>query len=584
MSYTNSDAGCANGKTDTSYEIGNHFHSEPTKPIKIICVGSGISGLCLAFKLCRRLESFELAIYEKNPDIGGTWYENRYPGCACDIPAHLYTFSWAPKADWSKYYADSAEIEAYCKEFFHEHGLERFTHLQHRVKEAVWDEESGKWSVQIEDLATGVCKLDKSEILVNATGFLNKWKWPDIEGLESFKQPKVHSAAWDDSIDFEDKAIGVIGTGSSAIQIIPQMQPVAKRLKVFMRSPTWITTAIGGQVSSQFRGQQDEDTQGHKQFIFSDEQKERFRQDPEYHLDFRKRIEAEVNWMADIFNMGTEMQVQTQASMREQMKKRIGEENSELAEKLIPTWPPGCRRLTPGDRYLESLVQDNAEPIFGSIKKIDESAILMEDGTRYELDVLICATGFDVSFVPSFQITGRNGLTMSDVWKDEPDAYLGLAAPNFPNYFVVCGPQGPLGNGSILPAIEVICDYIIEVAAKMQAERIHSVVPKRHAATQFQEHMRKFHAKTVWTQPCRSWYKTGKVDGLPQLWCGTALSYIKTIRTPRFEDYDIKYMGPNQWAFLGNGKLKAHNPLPDGSVDIDGLAPYIRNGETPWDI
>ncbi|KIW77772.1 hypothetical protein Z517_07605 [Fonsecaea pedrosoi CBS 271.37] len=537
--------------------------------------------MCLAFTIMKRLKSYELTIYEKNKDVGGTWFENRYPGCACDIPAHLYTLSWDPKYDWSKYYADSAEIHQYCRNFYERYNIDQFTKLEHKVKRAVWDDATGQWRVSIEDLATGNTFQDTGDILVNATGFLNKWTWPHIEGIDKFRRPKVHSAAWDDSINFHNKTIGVIGSGSSAIQIVPQMQKVAKDLKVFMRSPTWITPAIGGQTSSQFQG---DDNPGHQQFTFTEEQKERFRSDPEYHLQFRRKIEAEVNWMADVFKMGSKMQQDVQKMMTQQMKARIGPGHDELVAKLIPQWPPGCRRLTPGDRYLESLVESNVEPVFGDILRLDDTAVVMMDGTRHEVDVLVCATGFDVSFVPSFEILGRDGLNIKEAWKDIPDAYLGLAAPNFPNYFIICGPQGPLGNGSILPAIEVICDYISTVALKMQAERIKSLEPKRIATDQFQEHMHKFHKKSVWGQPCRSWYKNGKMDGAPQLWCGTALSYIKTIRNPRFEDFDIEYESPNRWAFLGNGKIQAHNGLSDGTPDIQGLAPYIRNADTPWEI
>ncbi|KAF7554982.1 hypothetical protein G7Z17_g2508 [Cylindrodendrum hubeiense] len=331
----------------SKYEIEDLYHSEIKKPMKMICVGSGMSGMYLAFRILKRMQSFDLTIYEKNPDVGGT-----YPGCACDIPAHLYNF-------------------------YDKNGLSRFAKLSHR------------WEVEVEDLQSGCVKTDKCDILVNATGFLNKWKWPEIEGIDTFTQPKVHSAAWNDSIEFEDKVIGVIGTGSSAIQIIPQMQKIAKQLKVFMRSPTWITPAIGGKTSSQFRGEDSDANMGHEQFTFSEELKQRFRADPDYHLRFRKRIEAEVNWMADIFTVGTDMQKEVQETMTEQMKRRIGEENAELAEKLIPSWPPGCRRLTPGDQYLESLVKPNVETVFGSIQKIDDKSVFMADGSRHELDVLV---------------------------------------------------------------------------------------------------------------------------------------------------------------------------------------------------
>ncbi|KAH0841227.1 4-hydroxyacetophenone monooxygenase [Fonsecaea pedrosoi] len=596
------------------YDIENLYHSQITRPIRIICVGSGISGMCLAFTIMKRLKSYELTIYEKNKDVGGT----KCLGVAksarfkiCQLYHGIQSTTGASTTLILQRYTNTVEVSylllatrvyitklSTVQDFYERYNIDQFTKLEHKVKRAVWDDATGQWRVSIEDLATGNTFQDTGDILVNATGFLNKWTWPHIEGIDKFRRPKVHSAAWDDSIDFHNKTIGVIGSGSSAIQIVPQMQKgsvlsesnqellteraaVAKDLKVFMRSPTWITPAIGGQTSSQFQG---DDNPGHQQFTFTEEQKERFRSDPEYHLQFRRKIEAEVNWMADVFKMGSKMQQDVQKMMTQQMKARIGPGHDELGAKLIPQWPPGCRRLTPGDRYLESLVESNVEPVFGDILRLDDTAVVMMDGTRHEVDVLVCATGFDVSFVTSFEILGRDGLNIKEAWKDIPDAYLGLAAPNFPNYFIICGPQGPLGNGSILPAIEVICDYISTVALKMQAERIKSLEPKRIATDQFQEHMHKFHKKSVWGQPCRSWYKNGKIDGAPQLWCGTALSYIKTIRNPRFEDFDIEYESTNRWAFLGNGKIQAHNGLSDGTPDIQGLAPYIRNADTPWEI
>ncbi|KIV95334.1 hypothetical protein PV10_03003 [Exophiala mesophila] len=191
------------------------------------------------------------------------------------------------------------------------------------------------------------------------------------------------------------------------------------------------------------------------------------------------------------------MQKEVHQMMIQQMKARLGPGHEELAAKLIPQWPPGCRRLTPGDQYLESLVKDNVKPVFDEIAEIDKTAVVTTDGTRHEVDVLVCATGFDVSFVPSFEIVGRNATQIADAWKDLPDAYLGLSAPNFPNYFMVCGPQGTLGNGSILPSVEVTCDYITSFLLKMQMERIASVEVKHEVTNEFQEHMHKFHQKTI---------------------------------------------------------------------------------------
>ncbi|KAH0831570.1 putative sterigmatocystin biosynthesis monooxygenase stcW [Fonsecaea pedrosoi] len=582
-----------------TYQVPEWYHSEVLRPIKVICIGAGISGLCLAYKMMTLLDSFELTIYEKNDDVGGTWLENRYPGCACDIPAHIYTFTFDPKPDWSEYYAGSKEIHGYCRGFYEKHNIAQFTKLSHVVKEAVWDENTSKWRLEIEDRTSTPSRIfrDECDVLINGAGFLNKWSWPNIPGIETFQKPKLHSARWDASLDLKNKTVGLIGNGSSGIQILPQIAKDVAKLKVFMRSPTWISPALGGSVALQFQdehGGEHESTSDanpgstkgnkHEQFTFTEEEKEQFRADPQAHLQFRRRIEAEMNVLTDMFINGSSTQQQMHKFMVQQMKDRMGPGNEELKAKIIPQWAPGCRRITPGDGYLETLVQPHVEPIFGEIHRLTETAVQMVDGTLHDVDVLVCATGFDTSFIPPFPVIGRGGVSMETAWKNIPDAYLGIAAPGFPNYFMTTGPQGPLGNGTILPAIETACEYFITVMKKMQEEKIRSVEPKRRATDQFHEHMSAFHKKTVWGLPCRSWYKNGTVDGEPQLWCGSALTYVKTIKVPRFEDYEFEYENSNQWAFLGNGKIKAFYEQVDGKPNIDGLAPYIRNEDSPWII
>ncbi|KIW84914.1 hypothetical protein Z517_00302 [Fonsecaea pedrosoi CBS 271.37] len=574
------------------YMVPDRYHSQITRPLKVICIGAGISGLCLAYKMIRGLEKFSLTIYEKNKDIGGTWLENRYPGCACDVPAHIYTFTFDPKPDWSEYYAGAEEIYEYCRDFYQKHDLAKFVKLCHAVKEARWDEAECKWKVEVENSETSPSTIitDECDVLIDGSGFLNTWTWPKIKDFDSFKLPKVHSAQWNPNLDYKGKTVGVIGNGSSAIQVSGYPHPEVACLKVFMRSPTWISPALGGGVALQFQdevghnGQTTNLENKHEQFTFTEEEKKRFRDDPEYHLRFRKRIEAEFNTMADAFIYGSDVQKQMFQTMTQQMKARIGPGHEDLTAKLIPQWAPGCRRLTPGDGYLETLVQPHVQPVFGEIGRLTETAVEMADGTQHEVDILVCATGFDTSFIRAFPIIGRDGLSMEKAWALRPDAYLGIAAPHFPNYFMSTGPQGPLGNGTILPAIETACEYFVAVMKKMQEEGIKSVEPKRYMTTKFQEHMSAFHKNTVWSQPCRSWYKNGTVDGEPQLWCGSALTYVKTIRTPRFEDYDMQYESSNPWAFLGNGKTRAHYEAAEGKAVINQLAPYIRNDDTPWAI
>jgi cation diffusion facilitator CzcD-associated flavoprotein CzcO len=237
--------------TQESYKILPQYHSKPSK-LRVACVGAGASGICLAYKMERMLEagSWELTLFEKNAHFGGTWYENTYPGVACDIPSHLYTYSWDPNPNWSHYYAYGPEIQQYFERFAERHGSKQYMKLNTKIVEARWDEQEGKWIIVLEDQVNGDRWEDWCHVLINGSGILNNWKWPDIEGLHDFKGSLMHSAKWDHGVDFQEKSVGVIGTGSTSVQIVPQLQKEVKDLKVFMRSPTWISPPFGGGTSS----------------------------------------------------------------------------------------------------------------------------------------------------------------------------------------------------------------------------------------------------------------------------------------------------------------------------------------------
>lgn len=189
--------------------------------------------------------SWELTLFEKNPHFGGTWYENTYPGVACDIPSHLYTFSWDPNPNWSHYFAYGPEIQKYFEGFADRHGSHKYMKLNTKVVQGRWNENEGKWHLKLENQVSKEITEDWAHVLVNGTGILNNWKLPEIERLHDFKGPILHSAHWDHTVDFEDKAVGVIGTGSSSVQIVPQLQKVVESMEVFMRSPTWISPPFG---------------------------------------------------------------------------------------------------------------------------------------------------------------------------------------------------------------------------------------------------------------------------------------------------------------------------------------------------
>lgn len=446
--------GAVNQDEPSAYQILNQYHSQPSQ-IKVIGVGAGAAGILLAYKLQKTLKDVSLTIYEKDVGIGGTWIENRYPGVACDVPAHIYTYPFEPNPEWDFFYASGEQIRQYFEGFAKKYGLNRYFQLNSRVKSAVWDEEKGTYNVEVET-PNGLLK-DWCHVLTNGTGFLNNWKWPDIHGLSSFKGAKAHSANWDPSTKYDGKRVGVIGTGSSAIQIVPQVQKRAKHLTAFMRSETWISPPVGGQLLEELKRTNAAGNQvaAMGQYKYSEAEKEKFRKDPSSLLAHRKQLETSVNSMFEMFIAGSEVSQQVEKMMREEMLRRIGPAREELKAKLIPKWPPGCRRLTPGDGYLEALVQPNVTTVHSEIDRIIPEGVVDSTGKVHELDVLICATGFEIAFAPPFKLIGEAGVSMQNEWNPEPHCYLALAAPKFPNYFVINGPRGNWGSGCVLPTVSL---------------------------------------------------------------------------------------------------------------------------------
>ncbi|KAI9371747.1 hypothetical protein BJX61DRAFT_534533 [Aspergillus egyptiacus] len=562
------------------YKVLDQYHSKPCK-LRVACVGAGASGLCLAYKMGTMLEpnSWELTLFEKNPHFGGTWYENTYPGVACDIPSHLYTFSFDPNPDWSHYFAYGDEIQRYFEGFAERFDLRRFMKLNTRVVECRWVEERGVWDITLQDTRTKEEWRDWAHCVVNGTGILNSWKWPDVEGLEDFEGPKMHSAAWDHSVDFKDKVVGVIGTGSTSVQIVPELQKVCKQVQVYMRSPTWISPPFGATALTQdLRHGQDNDP-GCRQYRFTEEDKRRFREDPEYHLAFRKGIEAEINGLFGMYTQGSELSHIFRQTITDEMMRRMGPGHEELKSFIIPKFAPGCRRISPGDGYLEALVQPNVQTVFGDIKKATKHGLMAKDGTEHKMDILVCATGFNVAFKPAFKVINGEGKSIQEDWGDGVNLYFGVSAPRFPNYYTIVGPGATWSSGTLLPSIETTIEYSVKCMKKMQTETIKSMSVKQEALDEIYEHFDEFHKNTVFQEECRSWFKDGKVKNRVYLWPGPTIHFLKTIKEPRFEDYDIQYRYGNRFAFLGNGPVQA-----GVRQDALGLATYIRNSDHDWAV
>lgn len=474
------------------------------QPLKIIHVGAGASGLLFAHKAGKNLTNYELICYEKNDVIGGTWYENRYPGCACDIPAHTYTFPFEPNAEWSGFYSYSDEIQEYFLRFARKYDVEKYVQLNTEVVAATWDEDQGIWNVDLQR-KDGTTFTDTCNVLVNGAGVVNKWKWPAIEGLHDFKGILAHSAAWDTSIDWTNKTVAVIGTGSSSIQMVPKLAATAKRVNVFMRNQTYIGPQIGTSVSNKEADPDAMDPQAAGKHSYTEKEKQRFRDDPEYHLKYRRAVERSVVTGFGMFYRGSELNIAAKKYMQDSMAQRLGNRD-DLKERFIPEWSPGCRRLTPGEGYLEALTQENVTCVFDDIIKVTADGVVTRDGSEYKVDILACATGFNVQYLPHFRMTGVGGQVMQD--QKEPNVYASIAAPGFPNYFIVNGPRGNWGQGCALPSHEVQIEYIVECCKKLQEDGIQSMVPRQEPTTQLNLYMDAWHLKhSVWAEDCRSWYK-----------------------------------------------------------------------------
>lgn len=399
---------------------------------------------------------------------------------------------------------------------------------------AFWNEETAGWDINVEDLALNTEIHDHCDIFINATGILNNWRWPAIPGLHDYKGTLLHTANWDKDVDLTGKHVGLIGNGSSGIQVLPTIQPYASHVTTFIREPTYVSPV-----------------QGLEQHVYTDEEKRDFASKPNTLTDYRKRIESGLNGQFGIFLKNTPMNNETHDYMVQQMKEKIGDER--LISKLIPEWSFGCRRMTPGVGYLESLTKPNVSVVYGEIERITPKGCVCDDGNEYPIDILICATGFDTTFKPRFPLINPTGKNLQDEWSELPKSYLGIAAADFPNYMIFLGPNCPIGNGPVLSAIELQADYMCKLIDHYQTHNIKSFTPKKAAVEDFIAHKNEFMKGTVWADPCRSWYKSGQIDApITALWPGSTLHYIEALADVRLEDYEVEYNG-NRFAWLGNG-------------------------------
>ncbi|KAL1708069.1 hypothetical protein EV121DRAFT_254982 [Schizophyllum commune] len=542
----------------TTLRLGDFAIDDP-RPMKVVVIGAGYSGVIAGIRFRQYIQNLNLTIYEANAGVGGTWYSNKYPGLACDV-AFQYQPTFAPNPDWSKFYVSGPEIRAHVECIVDHWKLRPFIKLRHRLVRAEWDDDKGKWvlTIRVEPERQGVKEdeeavefQDTADVLFTGFGLLSRWSWPDIEGLHTFKGPVIHSAqwetpdggdTWEESVrNWGDKRVGVIGLGSSAIQIVTALQPRVGKLVNLARGKTWISNAFASSTLQALAG-----TKDCGNYEFTDADKERLR-DPEEYLNFRRELESAISvaWVAKL--RGSEAHV---AGIRELQE-------ITPIDSLIPDFSPGCRRLTPCPGFLEALCEDNVDFVSSPIARVTENGLITQDGQQIDLDILICATGYDSSCHPGIPIIGKGGVDLKDKYSPYPKTYLSMAVDGFPNWFQALGPNSATGSGSVMNTIEAQVMYAVKATEKLQLERLKSMDAKKEAVDDFDAYIDALFPKTVYSEHCKSWYKNRNTDGrIWGLWPGSTLHMLRTLERPRWEDYTYEPLEKttgNRFFWLGNG-------------------------------
>ncbi|KAM5543782.1 hypothetical protein V8D89_002399 [Ganoderma adspersum] len=553
-----------NGGADGRFTLGN-FTIDEYKPIKVIVIGAGFSGILAAIRFPQKIPNVELSVYEKSDGIGGTWYNNKYPGIACDIPAHCYQYTFEEKRDWSAIYPPGHEIQGYLQGVVDKYKLMRYIKLKHEMVGAQYDEAAGKWHVRVrrttEDGQTEEFD-DVADVLFTAIGALARWKLPDIPGIADYKGEVHHTAGykpegktWEDDVKaWKDKRVAVIGSGSTAIQAVPALAPHVASLTTYVRGQTWLSPPFSLNVVQDLIGRPA--TGVEETFALRPEEIERFQSDPEYFTRFRHQLENTLNVLHPFTQRGSKMQSDFHQFFKKNMEDRLAT-RPDIAEKLIPDFPVSCRRLTPGPGYLEALLMDHVDFVSSPIKKFTETGIETEDGQTKDLDLVFCATGFDASWQLPFKIVGRNGVELNTKWKPYPTSYLSMCVDGFPNMFMSLGPNSVIGAGVLLPIIEYAVMYAVQATAKMQRERLKSMEVKLSAVKDFDNYIESYFPQSVFSAKCRSWYKLGKEEGrIIGLWPGSNLHAVKALQYPRWEDYEYERadVEGNSLYWLGDGQ------------------------------
>lgn len=474
---------------------------------RVLIVGAGFSGIGMAIRLRQRGED-DFVIYEKEAGFGGTWWVNQYPGCACDIPSHLYSFSFAPNPGWSRRFSTQPEIRDYLIDCARRHGLDAHTRFDTAVTSLRWLEEHALWEV-----TDGRGETVHACVVVTGTGALSMPRMPEIPGIERFRGRIFHSQRWAHDYALAGKRVGVIGTGASAIQFIPAIQPQVDKLVVFQRTAPWVIPKLDR--------------------VFSGAERKLLQAAPWLQKLLRGAIYTAVEARVLGFVFQPRLMVLHRFLALALLRRQIGDRV--LRRQLTPDYAIGCKRILISNDYYPAIARPNVELVTSDIAEITEDALVTRDQVRHPLDALILGTGFSAnSLFPPGMIFGRGGRDLLDAWPQGPEAYKGTTVAGYPNLFLLMGPNTGLGHNSIVYMIESQIAYVLGALDAMAEQDLASVEVRPEAQQRFNDQLHKNMRGTVWSRgQCQSWYMHPQSGRNVALWPG--LTWVFRRQTRRFD-------------------------------------------------
>ena len=482
------------------------------RDVRVVVMGAGMSGILSGIKL---LEAgiTNCTIYEKADRIGGTWRENTYPGLTCDVPSHAYTYAFEPNPDWSHMLPPGAEIQEYFERTVKKYGVERLIRFNEQIIRCEFRD--GRWQLEMK---SGL--RDVADIVIAATGVLHHPNQPAIPGLETFQGTCFHSARWDHSVALDGKRIGIIGTGSTGVQIVSALARRAGKLIHFQRTAQWIMPVENP--------------------AFTEEQKAAFRNDPallhrmQNEPEYLANVERFTNAIVEVDSPGmAEIEAIVLANLENSVH------DPQLRERLRPNYRAACKRLIYSPDYYQAIQHPNAALVDADIECIEPTGVRTRDGVLHELDVLVLATGFRADqFMRPMNVVGRNGLSLNEVWAKRPRALLAISIPDFPNLFMLNGPSGPVGNFSLIDVAEHQWTYIAQLIERLRNGECREIAPTTAAFEKYEAARIEAAKHTIFGSGCNSWYLDA--EGVPATWPWSQARFREAMAAPVAEHFEFR--------------------------------------------